>query len=224
MSNILFKGGKVMKEKTKITLKGFVLGIVVTTMLMSTAVGAQVRKTIDVIYNSVNVTVNGEKVDADNLLYKGTTYVPLRAISEMLGKEVGWDKKTNTASINDKGAKGGLITVDQVPYKIDILEPDSIGTVYMNATYTNKTEYPITSIDMKVLCKDTNKIGYLTNHDTVMPGEKSPIFDGFGPATMKHEDYEILTITIRAEKPNGKTLKMEYDTKLKKYEYNEYDY
>lgn len=88
----------------KKNLKGFVLGVIVTTILMSTALGAQVKKTIEVVYNSVNITVNGTKVDTDNLLYKGTTYVPLRAVSEMLGKDVEWDGKTGTASINDKGA------------------------------------------------------------------------------------------------------------------------
>lgn len=87
----------------KKSLKGFVLGVIITTMLMSTALGAQVKKNIEVIYNSVNLTVNGKKVNADNILYDGTTYVPLRAMAEMLGKEVGWDQKTNTASINDKG-------------------------------------------------------------------------------------------------------------------------
>jgi hypothetical protein len=95
---IKVKGGIKMKK----TIKGFVLGVIITTMLMSTVFGAQVKKTIDVIFNSVNITLNGEKSDTDNFLYEGTTYVPLRAISEIFGKEVGWDGDTNTASIYDK--------------------------------------------------------------------------------------------------------------------------
>lgn len=83
-------------------LKGFILGVIITTLLMSTAFGKTITKTIDVVYNSVNLTVNGKKVEADNILYEGTTYVPLRAIAEILGKEVGWDQATRTASINDK--------------------------------------------------------------------------------------------------------------------------
>lgn len=47
----------------KKTIKGFVLGAIITTMLMSTVFGAQVKKTIDVIFNSVNITLNGEKSD-----------------------------------------------------------------------------------------------------------------------------------------------------------------
>lgn len=85
-------------------LKGFVLGVIITTLLMSTAFGQTVTKAIEVVYNSVNLTVNGKKVEADNILYEGTTYVPLRAIAEILDKEVGWDQATKTASINDKGS------------------------------------------------------------------------------------------------------------------------
>lgn len=106
-----------MKKGKSKGLKGFVLGIIITTMLMSTAVGEQIRKTIDVIYNSVNITVNDEKVDVDNFLYEGTTYIPLRAISEMLGKEVGWNEITNTASINDKEIKDTLADIDRISEK-----------------------------------------------------------------------------------------------------------
>ena len=75
-----------MGKMPKKALKGFVVGVIITTMFMSTAVGAQVKNTIDVIFNSINITVNGEDQDIDNLLYEGRTYVPLRAISEIFEK------------------------------------------------------------------------------------------------------------------------------------------
>lgn len=46
---------------------------------------------IDVIINNVSLFVNDEKVAVDNFLYKGTTYVPLRAVAEMNGMEVKWN-------------------------------------------------------------------------------------------------------------------------------------
>lgn len=99
----------------KKTFKGIVLGIIIATLLMSTALGASIQKTIDVVFNKVNVTVNGKAVQGENILYEGTTYVPLRAISEMLDKEVGWDGNTNTASINDKlpSANSDVSSVDK---------------------------------------------------------------------------------------------------------------
>jgi hypothetical protein len=87
----------------KKSIKGFVLGLIIATLLMSTALGSGVRQSIDVVINSINLTVNGQSVSADNFVYEGTTYVPLRAIGEMLGKDVGWDNTTKTASVNDKG-------------------------------------------------------------------------------------------------------------------------
>lgn len=109
-----------MKKNTK----GFVLGLIVATLLMSTAFGAGIEKTIKVVLNKVNIIVNGEVVEGDNILYDGTTYVPLRAIGEMLDKDIGWDGDTNTASINDKKAsvpkpvKKDLIGKEDLPYMV----------------------------------------------------------------------------------------------------------
>ena len=83
-------------------MKGFIVGVIMTTLLTGVAYGGGVSKSIKAVFNSVNIAVNGQKVAADNILYNGTTYVPLRAISDMLGKEVVWDKSSNTANINDK--------------------------------------------------------------------------------------------------------------------------
>ena len=76
--------------------------MLVAILMVSGVFAAGVKKNIEVLFNSVNLTVNGNKVNAETIVYNGTTYVPLRATADMLGKEVGWDQKTNTASINDK--------------------------------------------------------------------------------------------------------------------------
>ena len=96
-------------------LKGLVIGLLVGTILTSTVLGESVRKTIEVTYNSLNVVVNNKKVDADNILYNGTTYVPLRAVSEMFGKHVGWDHSTATINISDEkndGLQGNISEID----------------------------------------------------------------------------------------------------------------
>jgi len=66
---------------------------------MGTAFGTGFQETISVWFNSITVTVDGSPVDAKNILYQGTTYVPLRAAAEMLEKDVDWDAKTRTANI-----------------------------------------------------------------------------------------------------------------------------
>ncbi|KDR96611.1 Copper amine oxidase N-terminal domain-containing protein [Peptoclostridium litorale DSM 5388] len=59
-------------------------------------------ETVTIYRNKAKIDVNGERLNADNFIYNGTTYVPLRAISEILGKSVGWNAFTNVASIDNK--------------------------------------------------------------------------------------------------------------------------
>ncbi|MEI7025541.1 stalk domain-containing protein [Paenibacillus sp. y28] len=56
-------------------------------------------KTIDVAMNQIVVKVNGKTADSSNLLYEGTTYVPIRSISEMMDLPVHYYEATNTAYI-----------------------------------------------------------------------------------------------------------------------------
>ncbi len=78
-----------------------IFGVIAALLLSTAAFAGGYRKKIEVMFNSVNIKVNGNPVKANNIVYNGTTYVPIRAVSEMLEKEVKWDKKTRTASIND---------------------------------------------------------------------------------------------------------------------------
>lgn len=78
-------------------------------MSLGAFAGTQMEN-IWVEFNSVNLTVDGVPVSAPNILYDGTTYVPLRRTAEILGKEVGWDGATNTASISGGTSSGGAYT------------------------------------------------------------------------------------------------------------------
>ncbi|QYK68242.1 glycoside hydrolase family protein [Paenibacillus sp. S02] len=53
----------------------------------------------DETMDKAKVLVNGKPI-ADGLLIGGKTYVPLRALGEALGATVGWDGKTNTATVS----------------------------------------------------------------------------------------------------------------------------
>lgn len=110
------------------------------------------------------------------------------------------------------------ITVKDIPYKIDILESDNIGNVYMDAVYTNNSLYPITKLYMEVLLLDKNEKTYLIAYDKVMPGETSPKFKSRGPLTQNKEDYEILKIEITAKKSDNQEMIIKYDNKLDQYE------
>ncbi|ASA25432.1 N-acetylmuramoyl-L-alanine amidase [Paenibacillus donghaensis] len=57
------------------------------------------KEGFEVKATKAKVTVNGQKLKADALLIDGTTYIPLRAVTEALGAEIGWDNITKTASV-----------------------------------------------------------------------------------------------------------------------------
>ncbi len=77
------------------------LGLLLVGALVINVVSVDISESIVVHRNLVKLEVNGNRVNVDNFLFKGVTYVPIRAISELLNKEVGWNTFTKVASIND---------------------------------------------------------------------------------------------------------------------------
>lgn len=87
-------------------VKIFISGVLAGALFMAApAIASGVKQLIEAELNTVNITVDGVKVEGENILYNDRTYVPLRQIAEMLGKDVAWDEATNTADIADSHKK-----------------------------------------------------------------------------------------------------------------------
>ena len=116
-----------MKNK----LMGILIGIIIGSLF---TVGVIYADDIDVLLNSVFININGTKVlnSGENyklsngdevpssLVYNGTTYLPVRKLSELLGKEILWDNDTKTIDIVDEAVKkssGSIKVMESV--KID---------------------------------------------------------------------------------------------------------
>lgn len=96
--------------------KGFVAGLLVSVMalgLIGTAAATIGKRTVEVDYTDIKIELNGEKVtpvDANGNVVEpfainGTTYLPVRAVSNALGLNVGWDGATSTVKLT--GTAGG---------------------------------------------------------------------------------------------------------------------
>ena len=107
-------------------LKGFICGCIVTTLVSGITFAAGQFKTIDVLENDITVMVDGNVLEKPNFLYNDTTYLPLRAVAEAVGKPVDYDEATNTAFIGEKpdmsefviDVGGKSITEDNLKYYI----------------------------------------------------------------------------------------------------------
>lgn len=111
------------------------------------------------------------------------------------------------------------INIDDIKLDIKVREPDSIGKVYVEATLTNNSKLPIKYCQVTILNKDVNEKSYLTFTDTIMPGETSAKTDTFGPSTGNIDDVEILKYQMTLVGEDGEDIFLEYDTKLKQYEW-----
>ncbi|WP_048600995.1 copper amine oxidase N-terminal domain-containing protein [Rubeoparvulum massiliense] len=92
-------------------MKRFFMGIIVGIILTSSfAVFAANGKMIEAIYSIKDIKINGvskmpkgEKLQP--FVYQGSTFVPLRFVSENLGYLVEWDGATNSILIDEKSRK-----------------------------------------------------------------------------------------------------------------------
>lgn len=91
--------------------KGFVAGILVTLLLVGsigTAAATVGKKTVELSYNNIKVTLDGEAVNlvdangapVEPFIIDGTTYLPIRAVAGAFGLNVGWDGTTRTVVLS----------------------------------------------------------------------------------------------------------------------------
>lgn len=94
-------------------------------------------------------------------------------------------------------------------------QPDSMGTIYYQATLTNNSSYPVKYADFKYnITKDGVKEGsYLTFSDTILAGETSSISECFG-----RDDMELISIELTLVDAEGNDIYVEYDVKLNQME------
>lgn len=89
-------------------LCSFLCGVLVSVILVSTAAASvNTKKMIEANYRDIKLVVDGIEVtpkDASGnvvepFISAGTTYLPVRAVAEALGKDVAWDGETKTVYV-----------------------------------------------------------------------------------------------------------------------------
>ncbi len=94
-----------LKDKIKGAAAGLFAGILISATVVGATTGA-IKK--DLHYNNIQITLDGKTVhptDANGkyvepFIIEGTTYLPVRAVSNALGLGVDWDANTNTVKLS----------------------------------------------------------------------------------------------------------------------------
>ena len=115
----------------KFKYKQFVIGFVAASVLTSSVAFAADESLKGVLKNTAKFIVNQvDKTPANNLynngktnvpsslIYEGTTYVPIRLVSNMLEVPIEWDGKNKTVLVGNSVYSGKYLT-DLPPSKID---------------------------------------------------------------------------------------------------------
>lgn len=112
-------------------------------------------------------------------------------------------------------SKESEININDFVITGQLQEPDSIGTIYYQATLTNNSSYAVKYADFKYnITKDGVKEGsYLTFSDTILAGETSSISECFGS-----DDMELISIELTLVDAEGNDIYVEYDVKLNQME------
>lgn len=126
------------------------LSLVLVLSISLISLSKDLSESIKVYRNQVKLEVNGKQVDTDNFLYRGTTYIPIRAAAELLGKSVGWNIYTNIASIDDS-----LYELDP----LSKLLPQSIGFKW---NYHGFAEYGH-QVSLEGIVDESDKRTYIIN-------------------------------------------------------------
>lgn len=121
-----------MKKEIKI----FISGVLLTTLLMSSIATVSAKsgtETIKATYNNIKMYVNGKEISStvEPFQINGTTYVPLRVVSESLGVDVNWDGSTNSIYLNTVGTGK--------PYPME--EMSQIQGTWKNTSITGYTRF-----------------------------------------------------------------------------------
>lgn len=87
-------------KKPLYTILTLCIGVVIG--MTSTAVAAPVKQYVQASFEKITFIVNGEEkvLDADPLVYQGSTYLPVRAVLNALGYDVGYKADTKTVTAN----------------------------------------------------------------------------------------------------------------------------
>lgn len=177
--------------------KGFVAGILsaaLIAVMVTPGLAALAGKTIQV-FTGVNIYVddvklnpkdaNGNPVEA--FVYNGTTYLPVRAVGEAVGKTVQWEGKTNSVYLGKHTGEKPAVWLNDLDY--------FTGTGWMNAYYDAETHKGTDNLGV-VHGNITRGSPYGSENTYKINGQYRMLTGTFFQLYDRRSDYTPTTLTI----------------------------
>ena len=158
-------------------IKVITLGLLVSMVsACCTAFAAEGTQNIPVTYNNIKIIVDGETVraDAEPFIYNGTTYLPVRAVGEAVGRTVKWDGNTNTVYLESAGNNQVSEPTEPKADKSQILY-DKNG---MKITFTGITKDEYGTVDVNLVIENNNSEKFSINDIMYEPVFSSEVAAG----------------------------------------------
>lgn len=144
------------------------------------------------------------------LIYNGRTYLPVKAIVEKFGYEVGWEGKTSTITIDEKKKVGG-IALSEVPHDLYQWELDADLSTYDFGEFdiTKYNKIYVNDYDggdaIKISHNSTySTLNFNTNYVVLNKTKKS-----YGVLTVEDRDRNILLREIDLVKENNRPINVD---------------
>ena len=166
-------------------MRKFLIGVLVGCLLMMTTpvLADSILQSIDVVFDSVQVQVDGEKLDTNTILYNGSTYLPMRKVAEAVGKDVEWNQDTMTANIIEK--KDG----DNMPTEITTIEELAYNEFISMFDKMVALDYVDDTTEPNIFIRHYIYNGDLTFEElrTLLHGQTNILLQGFAEQIMEKE-------------------------------------
>ena len=112
-----------MKKRLQGLIAGVLIGVTITSGMVLAKSGTEV---IEALYNNIKIYVDGVKIEAKDatgktveaFIYDGTTYLPVRAVGEAIGKTVTWDGETQSVYLGNKPGDSIYLMNNCPPYNV----------------------------------------------------------------------------------------------------------
>ena len=181
-------------------LKDMVCGAVIASMVLcsgTVAFAKVANMNIPVSFSNIKIIVDGKQLSTSKepFTYNGTTYLPVRAVAEAVGKDVTWDGATKTVYLGEKPQNTTQTTSNQTT-ELSAKEYyyEKYGSFYYDLLVTNNSPDAL-RIESNVVAKDAagNSIGAKSDSASVVGSGETAILTHIFDSVPAKTTYTLKT-------------------------------